>query len=87
MQKESPELRDRSFDTPYGVKLLDDFYNAMDELSEWQRKYAWISSDIEQLRVLAEADEDMREEFEKNRNMWRTLSEIFDGGSNSGIIH
>ncbi|WP_253291306.1 DUF3102 domain-containing protein [Virgibacillus proomii] len=83
---EPPELRDRSFDTPYGVKLLDDFYNAMDELSEWQRKYAWITSDIEQLRALAEADEDMRDEFEKNRNMWRTLSEIFDGGRNSGII-
>lgn len=86
VEKEPPELRDRSFDTPYGVKLLDDFYNAMDELSEWQRKYAWISSDIEQLRALAEADEDMREEFEKNRNMWRTLGEIFDGGRNSGII-
>lgn len=73
------ELRDRTFDTPHGVKLLDDYYNAMDELSEWQRKYAWITSDIEQLRTISQVDEDMQEEFRKNMNMWRTLSEIFYG--------
>src|SRR5699024_5871153 len=53
VERETKEYRDRSFDTPHGVKLLDDFYNAMDELSDWQRKYAWITSDIEQLKELA----------------------------------
>src|SRR5690625_588868 len=78
IEKDTPELRDRSFDTPYGVKLLDDFYEAMDELSEWQRKYAWITSDNEQLKSFVSVDEDMKEEFRKNLNMWRTLSEILD---------
>jgi len=78
IEKDTPELRDRSFDTPYGVKLLDEFYEAMDELSKWQRKYAWITSDNDQLKSFARVDEDMKEEFRKNINMWRTLSEIFD---------
>src|SRR5690625_909469 len=78
IEKDTPELRDRSFDTPYGVKLLDEFYEAMDELSKWQQKYAWITSDNDQLKSFARVDEDMKEEFRKNINMWRTLSEIFD---------
>src|SRR5699024_1073477 len=72
-------LRDRTLDTPYGTRLLDDFYNAMDELSEWQRKYAWITSDNDQLRRFVSVDEDMKEEFIKNENMWNTLSSIFYG--------
>jgi len=83
--KDTPELRDRSFDTPYGVKLLDEFYNAMDELSEWQKKYAWITSDNEQLKTFVSVDDDMKEEFRKNLNMWRTLSEVFDERSD-GVI-
>ena len=78
IEKDTPELRDRSFDTPYGVKLLDEFYEAMDELSKWQQKYAWITSDNDQLKSFVRVDEDMKEEFRKNINMWRTLSEIFD---------
>src|SRR5690625_112658 len=78
IEKDMPELRDRSFDTPYGVKLLDEFYEAMDELSKWQQKYAWITSDNDQLKSFVRVDEDMKEEFRKNINMWRTLSEIFD---------
>src|SRR5699024_9815871 len=78
IEKDTTELRDRSFDTPYGVKLLDEFYEAMDELSKWQQKYAWITSDNDQLKSFVRVDEDMKEEFRKNINMWRTLSEIFD---------
>jgi len=78
VEKETSEFRDRSLDTPYGVKLLDDFYNAMDELSEWQKKYAWITSDNKQLKSFISVDEDMKEEFRKNLNMWQTLSEIFN---------
>ena len=78
VEKETPEFRDRSLDTPYGVKLLDDFYNAMDELSEWQKKYAWITSDNKQLKSFISVDEDMKEEFRKNLNMWQTLSELFN---------
>src|SRR5690625_3560353 len=85
IEKDTPELRDRSFDTPYGVKLLDEFYEAMDELSKWQQKYAWITSDNDQLKSFVRVDEDMKEEFRKNINMWRTLSEIFDE-DNSNII-
>src|SRR5690625_1029931 len=78
VERETSEFRDRSLDTPYGVKLLDDFYNAMDELSEWQKKYAWITSDNKQLKSFISVDEDMKEEFRKNLNMWQTLSEIFN---------
>ena len=78
VEKKTSEFRDRSLDTPYGVKLLDDFYNAMDELSEWQKKYAWITSDNKQLKSFISVDEDMKEEFRKNLNMWQTLSEIFN---------
>src|SRR5690625_335599 len=78
VERETSEFRDRSLDTPYGVKLLDDFYNAMDELSEWQKKYAWITSDNKQLKSFRSVDEDMKEEFRKNLNMWQTLSEIFN---------
>src|SRR5690625_354961 len=85
IEKDTPELRDRSFDTPYGVKLLDEFYEAMDELSKWQQKYAWITSDNDQLKSFVRVDEDMKEEFRKNINMWRTLSEIFDE-DNGNII-
>src|SRR5690625_3822731 len=85
IEKDTPELRDRSFDTPYGVKLLDEFYEAMDELSKWQKKYAWITSDNDQLKSFVRVDEDMKEEFRKNINMWRTLSEIFDE-DNGNII-
>lgn len=85
IEVEDREYRDRSFDTPYGVKLLDDFYNAMDELSEWQKKYAWITSDNEQLKTFVKVDEDMREEFRKNSNMWRTLEKLFND-KDSNII-
>src|SRR5690625_1413053 len=84
IEKDTPELRDRSFDTPYGVKLLDEFYEAMDELSKWQQKYAWITSDNDQLKSFVRVDEDMKEEIRKNINMWRTLSEIID--ENNGNI-
>lgn len=85
VEKESEEFRNRSFDTPYGVKLIDDFYNAMDELSEWQKKFAWISADIEQLKRFAEVDEDMKKEFEKNANFWNELESIFNG-EDDGVI-
>src|SRR5690625_509465 len=78
VERETSEFRDRSLDTPYGVKLLDDFYNAMDELSEWQKKYAWITSDNKQLKSFISVDEDMKEEFRKNLNMWQKISEIFN---------
>src|SRR5690625_1024981 len=68
---------DRTMDNPYGVELGLRLYDAIDKLSEWQKEYAWLADDVDELRTLAKMDSNMKREYERVNKFWRTLSEIF----------
>lgn len=68
---------DRTMDNPYGVELGLRLYDAIDKLSEWQKEYAWLADDVDELRKLAKMDTNMKREYERVNKFWRTLGEIF----------
>jgi hypothetical protein len=61
----------------YGMKLSREMYTAFDELSEWQKKYAWIATDLNEFKQLAEADDDFAREFARLDEFWRHLAGAF----------
>lgn len=77
---------DRSDKDTYGLQLLNEFYKAADEASEWQKKFAWITHDVENLRDYARMDSDLINEYQKMRGMFEKLDEVFYGKSDERTI-
>lgn len=61
----------------YGMRLSKEMYEAFDELSAWQKKYAWITTDIDEFKQLAKADDDFAREFARLNAFWSKVSEAF----------
>ncbi|MDQ0174460.1 hypothetical protein [Bacillus chungangensis] len=63
---------------PYGVKLGVEMYSALEELSEWQKKYSWIITNVGDFARLAEADPNFQREFKRLDEFWRQMSVAID---------
>ena len=85
IEKETSEPYDRRMDEPYSVERGRDFYEMMNEVDTLYKKYAHLKDGIEELRGIAEYDEDLKLKYRKADEFWRMLGEIFSG-SNNDII-
>ena len=77
--QEDPSVTEALEYQSYGVKLAKEMYAAFDELSEWQKKYAWIITEKNEFKTLAESDPDFSRQFERLDEFWRQLSYAFGG--------
>lgn len=84
VEKESPQEPNEK---PYGVKLSGEIYNAFDELSEWQKKYSWILTDLEEFRLLVETNPDFAREFNRLNKFWKQMSNAFDSVTVKGVVN
>lgn len=84
VRKETPQEPNEK---PYGVKLSGEIYNAFDELSEWQKKYSWILTDLEEFRLLVETNPDFAREFNRLNKFWKQMSNAFDSVTVKGVVN
>lgn len=80
-EKETEDTR------PYGVKLSDEIYRAFDELSEWQKEYAWLLTDRDEFKLLAEANPDFARQFQRLDKFWRQMSDAFHSVEMKGVYN
>ena len=85
IEKETSEPYDRRMDEPYSVERGRDFYEMMNEVDALYKKYAHLKDGIEELRGIAEYDEDLKLKYGKADEFWRMLGDIFSV-SNNDII-
>ena len=85
IEKETSDPYDRRMDEPYSVERGRDFYEMMNEVDALYKKYAHLKDGIEELRGIAEYDEDLKLKYRKADEFWRMLGEIFSV-SNNDII-
>src|SRR5699024_919185 len=85
IEKETSEPYDRRMDEPYSVERGRDFYEMMNEVDTLYKKYAHLKDGIDELRGIAEYDEDLKLKYRKADEFWRMLGDIFSG-SNNDII-
>jgi len=69
---------------PYGVKLGLAMYEAIEELSDWQKEYSWIITDETEFRKLIEADPNIARMFNRVDKFWQQMSEVFHTTRNKG---
>lgn len=81
------EVEKEPNEKPYGVKLSREIYNAFDELSEWQKKYSWILTDLEEFRLLVETNPDFAREFNRLNKFWKQMSIAFDSVTVKGVVN
>ncbi len=81
------EVEKEPNEKPYGVKLSGEIYNAFDELSEWQKKYSWILTDLEEFRLLVETNPDFAREFNRLNKFWKQMSNAFDSVTVKGVVN
>ncbi|MFD2704709.1 hypothetical protein [Salibacterium lacus] len=70
---------------PYGVKLAEEIYEALDEMSEWQKKYSWLLTDLTEFQMLVEANPDFAREFNRLDEFWRQLASAFHRTESKGV--
>ena len=59
-------------------------YEAIEELSDWQKEYSWIITDETEFRKLIEADPNIARMFNRVDKFWQQMSEVFHTTRNKG---
>ena len=84
---EIPETKQtQENERPYGVKLGVEMYEALSELSDWQKKYSWIITDVGEFSRLAEADPNFRREFNRLNEFWRQMNEAVNRNKGTAVF-
>jgi hypothetical protein len=79
LKAKADETEDPGDYRSYGMKLAKEMYKAFDEMSQWQKNYAWLITDKSEFKRLADSDKDFEREFRRLDEFWRQLSDAFNG--------